>query len=118
MPEDMHIFQFRCVTCRGDDHSEVVVRSLPVESSPGIVLSIDSGSLPDGRYIESIEEGIKMAWKEAGPKAMEVLLEVVSARDVSGESSPIGFREAARGAALKALGLPHLCPNPGVGVET
>jgi len=118
MPEQQYRFHFRRVTGRGVDYSEVVIRSGTVAAESDTVFYIDSNCLPDSRYIRSIIEGIELAREQAGPQAGRILLEVLSARDVSGESSPFGIRECARGAALSALGLPHLCPNPGVGVET
>jgi len=111
-------FEFRRVTGRGDDHSRVAVSFVQGGEELEIVEAPEKQTALAPEYWHCIEEGIRLAWLESGQGNIGGTVKVLSAVNVTGESTPVGLRECARGATLRALGLESLAPNPGVGIET
>ncbi len=111
-------FKFRRVTCRGDDYSCVEISVAPSAGEFSFNSLVAPDQFPDERYLPCIEQGVRDAFDKAelDPNAYSVTLE--TARDITGEASPAGFRACASGAVLKCLGKESLAPNPGLINET
>lgn len=107
-------FKWRRITPRGDDYSEVEILIVPSSDGYRFLSEVDAALLPDSRFLHSIEEGILLAFVKASVEFGRYQAKLVAAKDLTGQATPVGFRECAMGATLCCLGRQELAPNPGL----
>ena len=113
----MSEYRIRRQSCRGIDYAEVKLKISPSQSGGVFYSNVPEHVFPDSRYLVCIEKGVLAAFDSLDKDRQKYSVQLISAKDLSGESAPAAFQFCAEGAVCVYFGREDAAPGRGYDVE-